>query len=123
MRHARIVLLCTLAIGLAAGPAWAHGIAGKRFFPATLTIEDPFVADELSLPSVFHIKGPEEKETSLGAELAKSITPNLGLSIGAEYTFLTPNDPEERSTSGFGNPEVSVKYASSRATCTRRSCR
>jgi hypothetical protein len=44
MRHARIVLLGTLAIGLAAGPAWAHGTAGKRFFPATLTIEDPFVA-------------------------------------------------------------------------------
>jgi hypothetical protein len=111
MRHARMVLLATLAIGLAAGPAWAHGIAGKRFFPATLTIEDPFVADELSLPSVFHIKGPEGKETSLGAELSKTITPNLGLSIEGEYTFLTPNDPEERSTSGFGNPELGVKYS------------
>ena len=27
---------------------WAHGTAGKRFFPTTLTIEDPFVSDELS---------------------------------------------------------------------------
>src|SRR5262245_60001160 len=95
MRHARIVWLCMLAIGLAAGPAWAHGLAGKRFYPATLTIEDPFVADELSLPSVFHINGSEGKETTLGAELAKTITPNLGLSIGAEYTFLSPSDPEE----------------------------
>jgi hypothetical protein len=111
MRHARIVLLGTLAIGLAAGPAWAHGIAGKRFFPATLTIDDPFVADELTLPSVFHIKGPEGKETTLGAELAKTITPNLGVSIGAEYTFLSPSDPEESSTSGFQNPELALKYS------------
>ena len=30
-------------------PAWAHGLIGQRFFPATLKIDDPFVADELSL--------------------------------------------------------------------------
>jgi hypothetical protein len=29
------------------GLAFAHGIAGQRFFPSTLTIDDPFVADEL----------------------------------------------------------------------------
>jgi hypothetical protein len=111
MRHARIILLGALAVGLAAGPAWAHGTAGKRFFPATLTIEDPFVADELSLPSVSHIKDPEAKETSLGAEFSKTITPNLGLSIETEYLFLNPNDPEEGSTSGFANPELGVKYS------------
>jgi hypothetical protein len=111
MRHARVVLLCTFAIALTAGPVWAHGLAGQRFFPATLTIDDPFVADELSLPSVFHIKGPDGKETTLGAELAKTITPNLGISIGAEYTFLSPSDPEESSTSGFQNPELAIKYS------------
>src|SRR5262249_47204397 len=34
----------------AASGAFAHGFAGKRFFPATLATDDPFVADELSLP-------------------------------------------------------------------------
>jgi len=34
------------------GPAQAHGFARKRFFPATLVIDDPFVADGLSLPTV-----------------------------------------------------------------------
>ena len=29
------------------------GFAGKRFFPATLVTDDPFVADELSLPTRF----------------------------------------------------------------------
>jgi hypothetical protein len=111
MRYAcRMVIAAVLLVGLLAGPAWAHGIVGQRFFPATLVIEDPFVADELSLPSVLHIKGPDAKQTTLGAELSKSITANLGVSVGAEYNFIDPNDPAERSSSGFGNPELSAKY-------------
>lgn len=35
-------------------PAAAHGLAGKRFFPATLVVDDPFVADELGFPTVAH---------------------------------------------------------------------
>jgi hypothetical protein len=108
-------VLCFL-LGVAAllvgtvGPADAHGVIGRRFFPATLTIDDPFVADELSLPSVLHIKGPEAKQTTLGAEFSKTITPDLGVAVGAEYNFLSPNDPDAGSSSGFGNPELSAKY-------------
>ena len=105
-----MIIAVLLLLGLPAGPAGAHGIVGQRFFPATLAIDDPFVADELTLPSVLHIKGPDAKQTTLGAELSKTITPNLGLSIGAEYNFLNPNDPDERSRSGFGNPDLSLKY-------------
>jgi hypothetical protein len=32
--------------------ALAHGFAGERFFPATILTDDPFVADEMSLPEV-----------------------------------------------------------------------
>ena len=32
--------------------AEAHGFAGERFFPATLQTDDPFVADEMSLPTL-----------------------------------------------------------------------
>ncbi len=31
--------------------ALAHGFAGDRFFPATILTDDPFVADEMSLPT------------------------------------------------------------------------
>jgi hypothetical protein len=111
MRHQRTLLLAILFfVGVPTGPAWGHGIVGQRFFPATLTIDDPFVADELSLPSVVYIKEPDGKRTTLGAEFSKTITPNFGLSIGAEYNFLDPSDPEEGSSSGFGNPELSAKY-------------
>jgi hypothetical protein len=109
------VLLC--ALGLVAGVApsvSAHGLIGQRFFPATLTIDDPFVADELSLPTVLHIRNrgsddsPPALQTDLSGELSKRLSPNLGLSLGGTYTFLDPIPGE--STSGFDNMEVSLKY-------------
>jgi hypothetical protein len=84
MRRPSVSAWILLLVALAAEPAFAHGIVGKRFFPSTLAIEDPTVSDELSLPSVLHIKGPEGKETTLGAEFSKTITPSLGVSIGAD---------------------------------------
>src|SRR5262245_33859813 len=96
-RH-RVVLLW--AIGLvvaAAGQVSAHGLIGQRFFPATLTIDDPFVADELSLPTVRHIKnrGSEEEsptlQTDVSGEISKRLSPNLGLSLGGTYTLLDPD--------------------------------
>ncbi len=36
--------------------SWSHGLAGKRFFPTTLAVDDPFVSDELSF-LISHIKG------------------------------------------------------------------
>ena len=97
------------------GSAFAHGLIGKRFFPATLAIDDPFVADELSLPTISRIKRPasgEEpatRETELTAELSKRLSPNFGISLGGTLKLL---DPEEgrSSVSGFDNLEVSLKY-------------
>ena len=53
-----ICALVALAIVLGANVrgADAHGLIGKCFLPATLAIDDPFVADELSLPTISHIK-------------------------------------------------------------------
>ena len=113
-RHG-VVVLCAVGLVMAtAGHARAHGLIGQRFFPATLTIDDPFVADELSLPTVVHIKNrgsdeaPPTLQTDLSGELSKRLSPNLGVSLGGTYTLLDP-DPGE-SVSGFDNMEVSLKY-------------
>src|SRR5215467_1503713 len=53
--------------------ALAHGFAVSRFFPATITIDDPFVADELSLPTVSNQKtgtDPSVVETAISSELS-----------------------------------------------------
>jgi len=90
---------------------WAHGFAGSRFFPATLTTDDPFVSDEMSLPTVSSIVTPDEsgtRETEVAVEIAKRITPNFGIELGETVINLKP--PNEASQSGFGNLELAAKY-------------
>ena len=113
----RRIAILVWALGLVAASTQsvaAHGLIGQRFFPATLAIDDPFVADELSLPTVLHIRNrgsdesPPTLQTDLSGELSKRLSPNLGLSLGGTYTFFDPIPG--KSTSGFDNMEVSLKY-------------
>src|ERR1700722_5126659 len=75
---------------LAASPALAHTIVGNRVFPATLTIDDPGVNDELALPTFAYLAAANPNGTAgpisytLGWEYAKTITADLGFSIGSE---------------------------------------
>jgi len=45
------VVTSSYIIGIAP-QALAHGVIGQRFFPATITTDDPFAADELALPTI-----------------------------------------------------------------------
>src|SRR5215472_10785741 len=74
----------------------AHEIVGNRFFPATLTIDDPGVNDELALPTVdsFHTgDDPPVKQRDISSEFSKRITEDFAVSFGTTYTFLNPTDP------------------------------
>jgi hypothetical protein len=108
------VSLALLALAAMPTTASAHGFAGKRFFPATLATDDPFVADELSLPTVSTIRTPavgdepSTRETAISVELAKRITPSFGVSIAEEYRHLSPEGESDRN--GFGNLELGFKY-------------
>ena len=113
----RRIAILVWALGLVAASTQsvaAHGLIGQRFFPATLAIDDPFVADDLSLPTVLHIRNrgsdesPPTLQTDLSGELSKRLSPNLGLSLAGTYSFLDPIPG--KSTSGFDNMEVSLKY-------------
>jgi hypothetical protein len=95
----------------AIGRAFGHGFAGARFFPATLSTDDPFVSDELSLPTVSTIRTPEDggmRETEISVDFSKRITPQFAIEIGDTLTALNPH--EGRATNGFGNLELSGKY-------------
>ena len=82
-----------LAIALLAGDAAAHGFAGARFFPATILTDDPFVADELSLPTIAGLPRDADgaHEFGLDWDLAKRITPDLGISFGQGWKYLKPS--------------------------------
>jgi hypothetical protein len=77
---------CAAALVLSATSASAHGIVGERFFPATISVDDPFAADELALPTVSSFKpggGPRETDTEF--EWSKSILPGFALSFEGGY--------------------------------------
>ena len=106
---------CALASVLAAStPALAHGLIGKRFFPATLATDDPFVSDELSLPTISYLKlrgtdeAPPTHQIDLSAEFSKRLSPDLGVSLSGTFTILDPDGGS--AVSGFDNLEVAAKY-------------
>ncbi|HET7587889.1 MAG TPA: hypothetical protein VFL45_07425 [Gammaproteobacteria bacterium] len=106
-------LVATLAIALTIPPlAYGHGFAGKRFFPATLNLEDSFVAPELDFLYT-HNRVPGEEggdvyASDLEAEFAKPLTRDFQLSLGADYLHLNPLDGP--AVNGFENFEVGAKY-------------
>src|SRR5438094_6522431 len=96
-----VCAVCTL------GPTsrvFGHGFAGARFFPATLSTDDPFVSDELSLPTVSTIRTPDDggtRETDISVDIAKRITPQFGIEIGETLSGVNPHDGQ--TTDGHGN--------------------
>jgi len=109
-----VAVLIACVGALVPGAAAAHGLVGKRFFPATLTTEDPFVADELSLPTISGRKMPASgdegaaRETAFSADVTKRITDNFGIGFGASYLKVRPEG--EATEHGFDNLELGVKY-------------
>jgi hypothetical protein len=111
---ALLAVLATSSTLVATEPASAHGFAGKRFFPATLATDDPFVADELSLPTVRYSKqaasgdSPGTRETDFSVDVSKRVTENFGFGFGATYRQLRPDAGDTQR--GFDNLAASVKY-------------
>ena len=100
-----------LGVGGLPPPAAAHGVAGARFFPATIATDDPFVADELSLPTIARSKtadDPAARETDVSGEWSKRLTKDLGVSFAGAWTQVeAPGQPR---VSGFQNLETTLKY-------------
>ena len=91
--------------------ARAHGFAGQRFFPATLTTDDPFVADEMSLPTLQTFHTPDSggtREFDVSVDIAKRITPYLDIEIGIDEVNLFPHAGSTRA--GFSNLSLGSKF-------------
>jgi hypothetical protein len=114
IRTVRRGLIGAATIVAAIGAARAHEIVGNRMFPATLTIDDPGVADELALPTVSTAKSgddPSVRQTDISFEYAKRITEDFGVSFGTAWSHLaSPGGPTGTGASGFQNIEAALKY-------------
>ncbi len=90
--------------------AHAHGVIGKRFIPSTIAVDDPFPSDEMDLLTADRgSKNKDGRETSVGFEFSKRLTPDFAIGVGWQYLFEEPASGSR--ASGAGNPEFSAKYA------------
>jgi hypothetical protein len=94
-RAALCVVTSSCIIGIAS-PAFAHGVVGQRFFPATITTDDPFAADELALPTITSF----DHETDIDVDYSKTILPGFAVEVGYGHVHASG---DER---GFGNLEI-----------------
>jgi hypothetical protein len=87
MLAARLIIV--LAILGYAHSAGAHGIAGNRFFPGTLTFDDPAVADEAIVPNFSNSKHPGEGgdvvDNRFSWSFFRLLTKTLGVGIDSGW--------------------------------------
>jgi hypothetical protein len=94
--------------------AWGHGFVGDRFFPPTMTSDDPFAVDELALPTLISFNTPaggglpESRTFDAGFEFDKEIFPHFAVGISDDY--LSQNGHGGPSAYGWDNIELSAKY-------------
>src|SRR5689334_25279196 len=100
-RHGACLALTLLLLPQGAA---AHGIVGARFFPATITSDDPFAADELALPTISLGNHEEDYEF----EYTKSIVPRFSVSFGGGYVDSHP--PGEAHATGWENLEITPTW-------------
>jgi hypothetical protein len=102
-----LIVTTILALPHSAG---AHGIAGNRFFPGTLTFDDPAVADEAILPNTSSSKRPGEGgdvvDSRFSWSLFRLLTPTLG--AGIDSGWIHRNWPSAQ-RSGFDTTNLTVK--------------
>ena len=109
-----LVAISASALMLPPKFTFGHGIVGNRFFPPTMTTDDPFAVDELALPTISYFKNPAgggesaTREVDAGFEFDKEIFPHFALGVSDTYIWLKPDGGS--STDGWDNLTLTAKY-------------
>jgi hypothetical protein len=88
-----LVRSIALILALSALPlsqtAYAHGIAGNRFFPGTLTFDDPAVADEAVVPNFSSLNHPaaggDATDNRINWSFTRLLTPTVGVVVDSSW--------------------------------------
>jgi hypothetical protein len=107
------VLFAVSIINLVAVPlsAFAHGFAGDRFFPATITTDDPFAASEMSLYTFSEIRQPGQppfKDFDNEMDLSVLVLPQTALTISDGYSVQSPANQSVQT--GFDTAELNLLW-------------
>jgi hypothetical protein len=109
--NVRAIAFVAITASMPVSNAFSHCFVGNRFFPATLIVDDPCVADELSLPTVSAFRNgddPSAHEVDISAEISKRITETFGISVSDTWIHL--RGPGGETSQGFDNLGTSFKF-------------
>jgi hypothetical protein len=106
----RGIAAAAVAAFLPGAETMAHGFAGDRFFPATILTDDPFVADEASLPTITlnPTQSDGSRELDVGSDLSMLITPSWDFTLSDQWEHL--RSPGMPATTGFGALTTGTQY-------------
>ncbi len=108
-------LMCAITM-TATTRALAHGFEGDRFFPPTVSTDDPFATDEYSVTfQQFNDPAgsdgtPKTHEIDVSSEFDKEIFPKFALGVSGTYINLDPANHQGPAQDGFDNIELSAKF-------------
>jgi hypothetical protein len=110
-------IACEIALLLIPAPARAHGFEGDRFFPPTVSTDDPFATDEFNVavssfnnPAASDGTSPKTREIDVSSEFDKEIFPKFALGVSGTYINLDPQGGQAPAQDGFDNVGISAKY-------------
>src|SRR5215831_4802476 len=106
----RNLLIFFGTLGLAHS-AHAHGIAGNRYFPGTLTFDDPVVADELLFDYATRQHPAEDgglvRDNAASITFMRLLTPDVA--FGASTTGIVRSRSNFPQQAGFDNVDLTFK--------------
>ena len=101
--------------GVAAPQASAHAVCGSRVFPVTLTLDDPGVADEVTLPQLVYTRTAADGGSGPGHDIStqfeydKRLTDTVGFAFNDNYTIDQTNGA--RTQAGWDDLVVTGKWS------------
>jgi hypothetical protein len=108
-------LTCAGVLLLRAVPAAAHAVCGSRVYPVTLTLDDPGVADEITIPQIVYTReaadggpGPGH-DTSIQFEYDKRLTDTFGFAFNDDWNVNQTNNAKTQY--GWDDLTVTAKWA------------
>jgi hypothetical protein len=91
--------------------AHAHGIAGNRLFPGTLSFDDPAVADEATIPNFSNLNHPADRgdviDDRINWSFSRLLTPTVAFVVDNSWIHRDWGASER---SGFDLTNLGVKW-------------